>query len=100
MVKSCRFKAAVDDFSSAIGINPQSAEAFYNRGVAFEKQRKFQSAIDDYSNSIKLNQKTSKHITIEVLHDVRLNSLTLRLGILKKARRQSQILLKASITNR
>jgi tetratricopeptide (TPR) repeat protein len=50
----------------AIKINQNSAEAFYNRGVAYEKLPQFDAAIEDYSNAIKLTPMTIRLTTIEV----------------------------------
>ena len=43
--------AAFKDYNRAIEINPEFAEAFYNRGLGFEKMGNQKSAINDYEKA-------------------------------------------------
>lgn len=45
----------IADFSQAIALNPQFAEAYYNRGIAYFNQNNFEAAIGDYDQSVALD---------------------------------------------
>ena len=45
----------IDDYSRAIRINPDYANAYYNRGVVYYDLGKDQLALDDYSRAIRIN---------------------------------------------
>jgi tetratricopeptide (TPR) repeat protein len=51
------YEFAVKDFSEAIGINPHSIEAFYNRGLSYLKLAENENAVADFTEVIKLNPK-------------------------------------------
>ena len=46
---------AIDDFSSAIRINPDNVAAYNNRGNVYGKLDVHQLAIDNFSNAIRIN---------------------------------------------
>ncbi|HEY9610345.1 tetratricopeptide repeat protein, partial [Allocoleopsis sp.] len=46
--------AALADYEKAISLNPNSARAFYNRGLTRNRLNQHQSAIQDYSEAIRL----------------------------------------------
>jgi tetratricopeptide (TPR) repeat protein len=50
-------QAAIDDFTKAIELNPQSAMAFYDRGISRQTLGQFDLAIDDFSRVIELRPK-------------------------------------------
>ena len=45
------------DFDQALDLNPDSAEAFYNRGLAYSRQNVFDKALEDYTQAAKLSPK-------------------------------------------
>jgi Tfp pilus assembly protein PilF len=45
---------AIEDFDTAIALDPYFSEAFLNRGSAFEKIRKFDKAIENFDKAIAL----------------------------------------------
>lgn len=47
-------QAAIDDFTKAIELNPQSEMAFYDRGISRQTLGQFDCAIDDFSRVIEL----------------------------------------------
>ena len=51
---------AIADFTEAIRIEPQYAEAFYNRGIALREKGELDQAIADYTEAIRLD---SQHDT-------------------------------------
>src|SRR5208283_2951885 len=51
------YQQAINDFNKAIELNPKDAEAYNNRGLAYEYLGNHQKAINDYNKSIKLNPK-------------------------------------------
>ncbi|MDI9356570.1 MAG: tetratricopeptide repeat protein, partial [Chitinophagaceae bacterium] len=46
---------AIEDYTQAIRINPQYAEAYNNRGAAKRELQKYQEAIEDYTQAIRIN---------------------------------------------
>ena len=46
---------AIEDYDQAIRLNPNFAEAFYNRGVAYDGKGQPDRAIEDYDQAIRLN---------------------------------------------
>ena len=46
---------AIEDFDQAIRLNPNHAEAFNNRGAAYNATGQDDRAIEDYSQAIRLN---------------------------------------------
>ena len=49
------YQEAIDDFTSAIKINPELALAYNNRGIAYGNLGKVQEAIDDFNIAVKMN---------------------------------------------
>ena len=50
------------DLTRAISINPNYAEAYYNRGVLYVNQGKLDSAEADLNRAIKLKSQSTKHL--------------------------------------
>ena len=48
------YKSAINHFTDAIRYNDQYAEAYYNRGLAFEFSGNKQAAVKDYNEAIKI----------------------------------------------
>lgn len=46
---------AINDYTKAIEINPNYAEAYYSRGKVYDKQRNLPQAISDYTKAIEIN---------------------------------------------
>lgn len=51
------YEGAIADFSQAIELNPEYAEAYYSRSLGYYRQRNSAKAIEDLSQAIKLNPK-------------------------------------------
>ena len=49
------YQGAIADFNQAIEINPQHANAYYNRGLAKYHSKNYQGAIADYTKVIEIN---------------------------------------------
>ena len=49
------YKAAISDYSKAIKINPEYADAYFYRGCAKHKLGDFRGAISDFTKAIKVN---------------------------------------------
>ena len=49
--------AGIAAFTDAIRLNPQFAEAYYNRGYALDQKRECDKAIADYTDAVRLNPK-------------------------------------------
>ena len=45
----------IEDYTEAIRLNPDDAEAYYNRGLAYYEQGNLDKAIADYDEAIRLN---------------------------------------------
>jgi serine/threonine-protein kinase len=65
-----RFAAAVADYTQAISINPESAMAFYQRGLAHRALGNEDEALSDYSAAIRLNpnKSTNSHVQPASFH--------------------------------
>ena len=48
---------SIEDLNRAIAINPNSADAYYDRGILWEKQGNMTQAIADFTQTIKINPK-------------------------------------------
>ncbi len=46
---------AVNDFNSAIEIDPNFSEAYYRRGISKLKSRRYHEAIEDFRKSLELD---------------------------------------------
>lgn len=49
------YQGAIEDFTEVIRLYPNSAEAYYNRGIAYTKLGNYQAAIADYNQAISFN---------------------------------------------
>ncbi|ACK71040.1 TPR repeat-containing protein [Gloeothece citriformis PCC 7424] len=49
------YQGAIEDFTEVIDLYPDSAEAYYNRGIAYSKLGNYDAAIADYNQAISLN---------------------------------------------
>ena len=45
---------AIGDYDKAIALNPKYAEAFHNRGIAWEAKKDRVRALEDYRAAVKL----------------------------------------------
>ncbi|MFM6787580.1 MAG: tetratricopeptide repeat protein, partial [Microcystis panniformis] len=50
-----KYDLALSDYSKAIEINPNYAEAYLNRGNLYYNQQKYELALSDYSKAIEIN---------------------------------------------
>ncbi len=50
-----QYQKAIDDFTTAIELNPHYAEAYNHRGLTFDRLQAYQKAIDDFTTAIELN---------------------------------------------
>ena len=53
--KQGEYQEAIDDYNTAIKINPNYALAYYNRGISYNELGRYQEAINDYNAAIKIN---------------------------------------------
>ena len=51
---------AIEDFDEAIRLNPEDADAYYNRGVAYGDLGQYEREIQDYDEAIRLNPEYAK----------------------------------------
>ena len=51
------YDKAIADYTEAIRLDPKFAEAYYNRGVAYENKGEYDKAIADYTEAIRLDPK-------------------------------------------
>nr|MDJ0659935.1 tetratricopeptide repeat protein [Crocosphaera sp.] len=49
------YQKAITDYNQAISLNPNDADAYYNRGFAYSQLGENQKAIADYNQTISLN---------------------------------------------
>jgi Tfp pilus assembly protein PilF len=52
-----QYDRAIQNFDRAIRLNPEYAEAYYNRGTAYMRKGDVERAIEDYGHAIKLDPK-------------------------------------------
>lgn len=50
-----RREEAIAEYDAAIRLNPQIADAYYNRGVAYANLGEHQQAIEDYNEALRLD---------------------------------------------
>ncbi len=50
-----RANQAISDYTQAIAINPNDANAYYSRGISRRDLKDYQGAISDYSKAIEIN---------------------------------------------
>ena len=55
-----KYNEALSEFAEAISINPNYANAYNNRGLAYLALQKYDEAISDYTNAILINPNDSK----------------------------------------
>lgn len=48
-------KQALQNFTTAIKLDPEYAEAYYRRGILYSQQKQYEDAIADYTQALKLN---------------------------------------------
>ena len=58
------YSRAIPDFNKAIEINPKFAEAYTNRGTAYDVRGEYDKAISDYSEAIEIDPLMQRSITI------------------------------------
>jgi tetratricopeptide (TPR) repeat protein len=51
------FDKALEDYNKAIDLDPNFAQAYYNRGLQFQDKEDFDKAIQDYTKAISVDQK-------------------------------------------
>jgi tetratricopeptide (TPR) repeat protein len=49
-----RYNKAIEDFSTAVKFNPQLKDAYWNRGLGYEKVKNYPAAITDYKKALQL----------------------------------------------
>ena len=54
-VEQGRRGEAIDELNEAIRLNPQFAEAYYNRGIAYYDLGQHERAIEDFDEAVRLN---------------------------------------------
>ena len=52
--KNASIDRAIADFTEAIELQPDFADAYYNRGIAYHEKREYDRAIVDYTMTIGL----------------------------------------------
>lgn len=50
-----KYREAEDLYTRSLEIDPESEDAYYNRGLARKLQNKYKQALDDYNHAIKVN---------------------------------------------
>ncbi|MDQ3395162.1 MAG: tetratricopeptide repeat protein [Bacteroidota bacterium] len=53
--KAANYADAVEDYNSAIKLDPSNAIAFLNRALAYEKLEKYQEAVEDLNKALKID---------------------------------------------
>ena len=57
------YETAIDFFNKAIASNPQSAEAYYHRGLAYYNTGNPEQAIADYDSSLNLDSRVNVYLS-------------------------------------
>ena len=52
---SSDYKFQIVNYTKCLRLNPDDAQAYYNRGIVYNNLGKFQLSIDDYSSAIRIN---------------------------------------------
>ena len=55
-----QYDQAISDYGKAIEINPKYADAYTNRGDAYDSKGQYDQAISDYSKAIEINPRDAK----------------------------------------
>ncbi|MBX9825477.1 MAG: tetratricopeptide repeat protein [Xanthobacteraceae bacterium] len=61
------YDRALTDYNAAIAADPKEVNAFYNRGVAYERKKDFVKARADYERAIAMPTETAKHRSAQQL---------------------------------
>ncbi|MDO8687546.1 MAG: tetratricopeptide repeat protein [Dehalococcoidales bacterium] len=59
-VRTAKILEAVREFDDAIRLNPQSAEAYYKRGLFYQNQDYAERAIEDFDKAIRIDPQFNK----------------------------------------
>lgn len=57
------YETAIDSFNKAIAFDPQSAEAYYHRGLAYYNLGNIEQAIADYDSSLNLDSQVNVYLS-------------------------------------
>ena len=55
--KQAKYDKAIEHYTRAIDLNPEHANAYYNRGITYYKKDAFDNAIKDFNKTINFNPK-------------------------------------------
>ena len=55
-----KYEEAIADYNEAIRINPESAEAYYNRGTTKDLLGRHEEALEDYNEAIRINPESAE----------------------------------------
>ena len=58
-----QYQEAINNYNKAIGLNPQSANAYNNRGTAHHALEQYQEAINDHNKVIELDPQSANAYT-------------------------------------
>ncbi len=58
--RQAKTPAVTKDYDESIHLNPQTAEAYYERGLAYRNQGQGERAIEDFDKAIRLNPQFAK----------------------------------------
>ena len=62
MIEKGDYDKAIAECSGAIRLDPNYAEAYYKRGLAYGNEGDYDKAIADYTEAIRLDPKLRQHI--------------------------------------
>lgn len=57
IIEKKKIAEKIENCNQAIHLNPNSADAYYKRGIVYDGLKKYDKAIEDYSKAINLNSK-------------------------------------------